>query len=318
MSNSIREIGENIKNSQNFRGRVSFDEPLCNHTTMKVGGPAALFLEPADALSAAETFLKCFEAGVRVFVLGGGSNIVAPDDGFCGAVISTELMDSVTDEDFVLCCGAGAKIDSVLEYCAQRGIGGLETFAGLPATCGGAAYMNARCYSVDFSELIDRVEYIDLNELSQNSGANVERCVKMYHNTGNGKEWDYKLSPFMGKRTVITRVYLSGKKKDCSEIKAECEKYILDRTQKGHFRAPSAGSVFRNNREFGSPSGVLVDEAGLKGVSVGGAQIAPWHGNFIINTGKATALDIKSLVELAEQKVFERTGFRMVPEIIFL
>ena len=101
-------------------------------------------------------------------------------------------------------------------------------------------------------------------------------------------------------------------------IKEECRKYIDDRESKGHFKFPSAGSVFKNNRDFGQPSGKLIDDAGLKGTEFGGAQIAPWHGNFIINKGNARASDIEELVRLAKSRVREKTGFNLECEIIFL
>ena len=112
---------------------------------------------------------------------------------------------------------------------------------------------------------------------------------------------------------------LSGFTKGNPEsIKKESDSYVEDRRSKGHFKFPSAGSVFKNNRNFGKPSGALVDAAGLKGTECGGAQIAPWHGNFIINRGNATASDIKALVKLAQDKVREQTGFNLECEIIFV
>ena len=102
------------------------------------------------------------------------------------------------------------------------------------------------------------------------------------------------------------------------ELKAACESFIQDRERKGHFKAPSSGSVFKNNRDFGEPSGRLIDEAGLKGAKIGGAQIAPWHGNIIINAGNATCSDIKKLVRLAQEKVKERTGFMLECEVVFV
>ena len=101
-------------------------------------------------------------------------------------------------------------------------------------------------------------------------------------------------------------------------VREQNRHFVLDRREKGHFNAPSAGSVFKNNRAFGKPSGMLVDEAGLKGLSVGGAQVAPWHGNFIINTGSARAADIRELVARVQRAVESRTGFMLEPEIIFV
>ena len=136
-------------------------------------------------------------------------------------------------------------------------------------------------------------------------------------------EWAYKKSPFQSFRSlilsVVFRVEAVGMSGDNERaIRLENEGFREDRRNKGHFRAPSAGSVFKNDRRFGKPSGQLIDEAGLKGLVVGGAQIAPWHGNFIINTGSATAGDIKALVERARTAVMERTGFTLETEIIFV
>ena len=362
MANSIREIGENIKNSQFFKGSVSFDEPLSAHTTMKVGGAAALFIEPADTSSAAAVFGLCRTQGIPVFTLGGGSNLVVSDEGFDGAVVSSGKMNSVEiqfvpgDADSFLAqenkeladglppyksvplvsgiepcvvevsCGAGAKMDDIAACCAKFGILGLEHFAGLPGTAGGGAYMNARCYEKNMSDVLASVEYIDAGKLT-----GVEKNCSPTTYVMNQADWSYKHSPFQKMNAFITRVQFRGlclddricfpDKEADSLLQQFVQNYnnhfVQDRTAKGHFRAPSAGSVFKNNHDFGKPSGKLVDEAGLKGFSVGGAQIAPWHGNFIINTGNATAADIHSLVVLAQQKVKERTGFLLEPEIIF-
>ena len=382
---SIREIGENIKNSPDFHGSIAYDEPLAPHTTMKVGGPAALFVSPADVSSAAFAAARCRAAGLKLFVLGGGSNLVMDDGGFCGAVLFSGGMKEISlqpagncaaagascsfeelrsfaagasaapvapgnpsaagcgglspaDDDDVpfsvrcsvtLRCGAGASIASITEFCAEHGLWGFSRFAGLPGTAGGAAYMNARCYGQDMSSVIAAVEYLNLTELSPDSPADIAFLPKMYHNNGSG--WDYKLSPFMGKDVLISAVHLSL---SClapdslagAEVPAEVSAFVreqnrhfvLDRREKGHFNAPSAGSVFKNNRAFGKPSGMLVDEAGLKGLSVGGAQVAPWHGNFIINTGSARAADIRELVARVQRAVESRTGFMLEPEIIFV
>lgn len=391
MSNSIREIGENIKNYRFFEGSVSFDEPMNLHTTMKVGGKAALFIEPADTYSAATAFSLCKAAGISVFTLGGGSNLVVSDDGFDGAVISSRKINRI-DRSFVqedvaayiaqnttlqtvagsvsnnvssvtgaqatsanvaqsasasgalssnipfpqvsgckpavveLWCGAGTRMNDISDYCAKYGIIGLDHFAGLPGTAGGEVYMNARCYEQNIGDVISAVEYIDLSELYGGKGPVSSRTYAM-----NGKDWSYKHSPFQDMHAFVTRVqfkclcldsrifdgYSAADPAIQAFVQANNDHYVQDRVTKGHFRAPSAGSVFKNNHDFGKPSGKLVDEAGLKGTAIGGAQIAPWHGNFIINTGKATAADIHALVELAQQKVKKETGFMLEPEIIF-
>ena len=181
--------------------------------------------------------------------------------------------------------------------------------------------MNARCYSNDISSKIEFVEYLDLENFDENSYKFLEKHIKMYHNNKDCAQWAYKHSPFMEKSAVITKVAFKAEKcqpEKASELKAACESFIQDRERKGHFKAPSSGSVFKNNRDFGKPSGKLIDEAGLKGAKIGGAQIAPWHGNIIINAGNATCSDIKKLVRLAQEKVKERTGFMLECEVVFV
>lgn len=136
-----------------------------------------------------------------------------------------------------------------------------------------------------------------------------------------GGDWAYKDSPFMRSHGFLAeltfRLARAGKEQK-EPIASECKRYVDDRNEKGHFKAPSAGSVFKNDRSFGQPSGRLIDEAGLKGRQIGGAQIAPWHGNIIINQGKATSGDIKALVKSVQDEILGRTGFRLEPEIIFI
>ncbi|MGN0729773.1 UDP-N-acetylmuramate dehydrogenase [Treponema sp.] len=319
MNNRIRKIVENIKNL--YRGRLLFDEPMSLHTTMKVGGNAAVFAEPSDIFSLALFISECRNCGVDFFVLGGGSNLIVDDSGFCGAVVSTGGFSSVELKDDVVVCGAGAEMSRVVEFYADRGIAGMETFAGLPGTCGGACYMNARCYSNDISSRIASVEYLDMEKFDGNSLKFLEKHIKMYHNDDKCSHWAYKHSPFMENNAVITKVALKAgecRPENTASIKAECARFVHDREMKGHFKAPSSGSVFKNNRDFGKPAGMLIDEAGLKGTKIGGAQIAPWHGNIIINTGNATCSDIRKLVRLAQETVKERTGFMLECEVVFI
>ncbi|WP_294425239.1 UDP-N-acetylmuramate dehydrogenase [uncultured Treponema sp.] len=319
MTNRIRKIVENIKNL--YKGRFLPDEPMRLHTTMKVGGNAELFAEPEDVFSLALVISECKKNSVDFFILGGGSNLIVSDEGFCGVVISMNAFSSIKFENRIVVCGSGVETSRAVEFFAENGISGMESFAGLPGTCGGACYMNARCYSNDISSKIKFVEYLDLENFDENSYKFLEKHIKMYHNNKDCAQWTYKHSPFMKKSVVITKV--AFKAEECqlekiSELKAACESFIKDREQKGHFKAPSSGSVFKNNRDFGEPSGKLIDEAGLKGAKIGGAQIAPWHGNIIINTGNATCSDIKKLVQLAQQKVKERTGFMLECEVVFV
>ncbi len=251
MTNRIRKIVENIKNL--YKGRLLLDEPMSIHTTMKVGGNAELFAEPEDVFSLALVVSECKKNSVDFFILGGGSNLIVSDEGFCGVVISMNAFFSIKFENRIVVCGSGVETSRAVEFFAENGISGMESFAGLPGTCGGACYMNARCYSNDISSKIKFVEYLDLEIFDENSYKFLENHIKMYHYNKDCAQWTYKHSPFMKKSVVITKV--AFKAEECqlekiSELKAACESFIKDREQKGHFKAPSSGSVFKNNRDF--------------------------------------------------------------------
>ncbi|MBR6154189.1 MAG: UDP-N-acetylmuramate dehydrogenase [Treponema sp.] len=356
MSYSIREIGENIKNSPLFEGSVEYSVPLSDLTTMRVGGPAEIFIRPQSELSAAVAVSICKKLGVKVFILGGGSNVVVNDEGFSGAVIASrsmsgislvpKVLDEYSTEDYPnakeavtveLTVLAGTQIQELNQWCERYGITGLETFAGLPGTVGGATYMNARCYETDFSSTIKAVKYIDIDAIPQRIESmstydiNPDSFIKTYTMTEGSQDWGYKKSPFQKTRRFITEVIMELKALDpyiCGGqtanpaiqdyIKQKNQARIQDRQDKGQFKAPSAGSVFKNNHSYGKPSGAIIDEVGLKGTKIGGAQVAPWHGNFVINTGTATAADIRQLVAFIREKVHENTGFNLEPEIIFV
>ncbi len=314
---NLRKIAEKFNMLPGFKGSVTYDEPMSLHTTFKIGGPATVFIEPYTA-EGLELICKTLEKeDAPFFIIGAGSNLVVSDSGLDCVVISTqkisfieEQKDADTDskeDSFLIHCGAGISMDDAAKWCAGKGLSGLEAFAGLPGTAGGALFMNARCYGVSVSDVLVSAEYLDCN-----AGYDLKKYVF------SAEEWDYKKSPFQDSSKVIVSADFRVKAGNAGEIEAECNEHIQDREKKGHFSYPSAGSVFKNNRSFGKPSGQIVDEAGLRGLQIGGAQIAPWHGNFIINTGSATADDVRQLVDYVISAVKAKTGFTLESEIIFV
>ena len=193
----------------------------------------------------------------------------------------------------------------------------MEEFAGLPGTVGGALYMNARCFEKSISQLVYDTSFFT---------AQPKKRASIICKPFQESEWDYKKSPFQttnsdeAKKIICSATFVLEQKddKEHASIEAKCKHFINERIQKGHFKFPSAGSVFKNNHNFGKPSGALIDQAGLKGVKIGGAQIAPFHGNFIINVDHAKSDDIKELVELTKKTIKEKFGFDLENEIIFL
>lgn len=243
------------------------------------------------------------------------------DDGIRGAVLHTCRLNKIrlieSTEETLVQAEAGALMQNLTEFCAEHGLTGLENFAGLPGTVGGAVFMNARCYENSISDVLISASVLYFSE----KGCTIEEYDYRQ------EDWGYKRSPFQpqnkryaelsGNRPVIVSATFRTAPADTAGIHKTMESRIADRTAKGHFKLPSAGSVFKNNHAFGKPSGQLIDEAGLRGLHIGGAQVAPWHGNFIVNTGSATAREVMELIGTIQQQVKDKTGFELEPEIIF-
>ena len=325
-----KKIIEILKNHEAFIGDLLTDEPLAPKTTFKVGGKADLFIAPENYYSFQIALNALIQNKIRFFIMGGGSNIVFSDQGYKGAVISTCKFNdsayyppsnispqfgkiSLKKGQVLISCFSGTPMAAFVNFCSQNNISGAEQFAGLPGTVGGAVFMNARCFEKSISDIIFSVSYMQIDRENQK----IELKQELY----NPELWAYKKSPYQdGSKFITTATFLLNQKNasDNEAILQECKKYISERVSKGHFKFPSAGSVFKNNRDFGKPSGQIIDEAGLRGTSIGGAKVADFHGNFIINTGNASAADIKALVELVKNKVQEKYGFLLTPEIIFV
>ena len=294
---SIRETAEKF-NTNDFKGRILFAESMANHTTFRIGGQAPLFIEPLDVCSLRFALSVFKTDDVPYFVLGGGSNIVVSDKGFEGAVISMNGICRIEADGEYVASGAGASVSSVVSFCTEHTLSGLEAFAGLPGSAGGAVYMNARCFDVSVSDILSEVRYIDCETLE-------EKTCRF-----DASDWDYKISPFQNTARIVTCAVfktkrLSEDKKN--EIAERCKAYVAERVEKGHYKFPSAGK----------PSGKIIDEAGLKGMRSGGAQVAPWHGNFIVNTGGARAADVRALTDRIVEIVRQKTGFTLECEILF-
>ena len=317
-----------IKNHDNFKGTITENEPLAQKSTFKIGANARVFVAPEDYYSFQLTLRRILAQKLPFFIVGGASNLVFPDDDFKGVILSSRNFSdamifpkgdlpedfeaySFQKDDVLVTCFAGTPMAQLVDFCIKNDLTGAEEFAGLPGTVGGAAYMNARCFEKSISDIIFYYNWMDYSDPD----------IPLHHDRINQADWDYKKSPFQNNNRFVTTVTfllkrLHGDAK--MQIAKRSRKYTLERLEKGHFKYPSAGSVFKNNHDFGAPSGKLIDECGLKGTQIGGAQIAPFHGNFIINVENARAADVKALVELAQQKVKEKFGFDLENEIIFV
>jgi UDP-N-acetylmuramate dehydrogenase len=200
---------------------------------------------------------------------------------------------------------AGSPVSELSEFALARGLTGLEFAYALPGTVGGAVWMNARCYDHEISEVLAEAVHLD------DAGALCRRPLRP-------EEWAYKLSPFQKLRGAILEAVFELAPGDREESRRAMDEHKADRVKKGHFLFPCAGSIFKNNRAFGAPTGRIVDSLGLKGVRIGGAQVAAFHGNIIVNTGQATAADVRALIERVEDEVARKLGFSLEREVILV
>ncbi len=323
---TLRNLGEKINRicPPEVDCKLFYNEPMSKHSTLKVGGPADLWISPRlkkksdieiEKYTVLENFFArlktlCEEMGVPFTVLGAGANIVVADAGIAGLVLDTAGLDAVfftegEDEEITAYLGAGLSVEKAVEKTVLQGLSGLDFLAGMPGTIGGAVWMNARCYGSAIADVLIETRYTD-------SQGNVFTLPLKDHH------FDYKKSVFQSKPYIILGSRFSLTRGSVKDLQKRTEDLKEDREGKGHYRFPSAGSAFKNDRRIGKPSGKLIDELGLRGLSIGAAQIAPWHGNILINTGGASASDIKNLSERVQEEVFRKSGHRLECEILFI
>jgi UDP-N-acetylmuramate dehydrogenase len=317
MMEKIRGIIEQCLEKNPCTVEFRFNEPMTAHTSFKVGGPAECWVRPHgdDSYGFTAALINAAHSEqIPLFILGGGANVLISDRGIRGITVDTGGWTGLADTggtrraaETELLFRSGTSLDEAADAAAARGLGGLEFLAGMPGSVGGALWMNARAFEREIGDVVVEAEIIDF------SGSKAERRVVQTSKS----EFSYKRSPFQNQRWLILSARCALHPRSEKEISAAMEEYRRDRQSKGHYRFPSAGSAFKNNRSYGKPSGQIIDELGLKGLNIGGAQIAPFHGNIIINTGGATAQNIRNLLERTAAQVKKATGFSLEPEIQF-
>ena len=272
-----------------------------NYTSFKVGGPAELFLSPEDAGQTAKLVRFCEKEEIPVFVLGKGSNLLVSDRGIKGAVIYTgkQCGISLTDENTVR-AQSGASLAQLCTFALENSLSGLEFAYGIPGTVGGAVFMNAGAYGGEMKDVLLNSEYVSTDGTSGELD-------------NEAMELSYRHSAYGNSNLVITAASVRLAPADRNEIKSTMNDILARRKEKQPLEYPSAGSTFK--RPEGNFAGALIDQCGLKGVSVGGAQVSEKHAGFIINRGGATAADILSLIKHVQARVKAQTGVSLETEI---
>jgi UDP-N-acetylmuramate dehydrogenase len=297
---SMLDVLVNILGSEN----VLVSEPMSNHTTFKIGGAAEYFLTPQTESQLVALVKALNEKKCPFIVIGNGSNLLVSDKGISGAVISLyKNMSDIRVENEIIYAECGALLSRVSTEALKNHLEGFEFASGIPGTVGGGVYMNAGAYGGELKDIVETVRYMDM------SGSVFEISSEM---CGFG----YRHSIFSENEYIILGASFKLKKGDENEIRQKIDDFNNRRKEKQPVDKPSAGSTFK--RPEGYFAGTLIEQAGLKGFAIGGAQISEKHAGFVINKGGATAKDVVALIEHVKNVIFEKNGVKLEPEIKFV
>lgn len=288
------EIEKLTKEMQEFINKedIYANEPMSKHTTFKIGGTADIFVKLRSTEQIERLINLCNEKNVPIKVIGNGSNILVKDNGVRGVVakICTNSYEFLDEETIRVDAGMlNVKVSMIL---VEHSLTGFEFASGIPGTIGGAVKMNAGAYGSQMSDVVVKTKYIDLKDMQ----------IKEINNTE--QKFEYRKSLFSTTPSIIIDTTLQLKKAEKEEIQKKISKNNESRKTKQPIEKPSAGSTFKRGKKFITAQ--LIDECGLKGYTVGGAQVSTKHAGFIVNTGNATASDVIKLVEIIKQKVQEK------------
>ncbi len=280
--------------------QIRCEEPMSLHTTFRVGGPADYFVTPS-ATQAADVIALCRSGQVPYQIIGNGSNLLVGDQGIRGVVIAFSRQSArVQLQGGRIVAEAGALLSQVAHCAYEAGLGGLEFAAGIPGSVGGGVVMNAGAYGGELKDVLIQVKVLD------ETGA---LCTV----SREGLELSYRHSCIPEKGMTVLEAEFELHPKTQEEIQAQMDDYKTRRLEKQPLEYPSAGSTFK--RPQGYYAGKLIMDAGLAGFTVGGAQVSAKHCGFVINTGAASAADIRSLIRQVQQRVLEKFGVALEMEV---
>lgn len=299
------EIKQIIENSNLAipKDNILYKEDMKKHTTFKIGGPAECFIKIKTKEELKEILVFARENKIPITILGNGSNILVLDGGIKGITltIQIEYLDiKQDDEKYQVCVGGGYKLAKLAQVFLKNEISGFEELSGIPGTIGGAVSMNAGAHGREMKDIVEKIKCVDID--------------------GNEKEFlneeagfGYRKSIFKGNSYIVTEVELELQKGKQEEIKEKMNEYAKYRKEKQPIEYPSAGSTFKRGKDYITAK--LIDEAGLKGYSIGGAVVSTKHSGFVINKGNATAKDVLDLVKYIKDTIEEKFDKKIELEI---
>ena len=300
MSDKIKLLKNKL---ESFTITYKENEPLSNHTSFKVGGPASIFIEPANKTNLIKSLELVNEFNIKYFVLGGGSNIIVSDKGYQGAIITTSKLNNIEFNENQVIAETGVSLEKLCDVIAENNLTGMEFACGIPGSLGGAIFMNAGAYGGEIKQVIKKARLF-----SNNQGI-------IEYDKDNLK-LDYRYSILQENDLIALEAVLELNPAPKTIIKNEMEELNEKRWAKQPMEYPSAGSAFK--RPPDNYAGSLIEKAGLKGEKVGGAMVSKKHAGFIINANNAKAADIIDLMIVVQKTVKKKFNIQLYPEPRFL
>lgn len=280
------------------------NEPMSRHTSFKIGGPADLLAMPTSEDELRRLLAKAQDAGVPVTLIGNGSNLLVRDKGVRGLVIKLgNMLTDIKIDGSTITFGSGVALSMAAKTAANNALTGMEFAVGIPGSIGGAVYMNAGAYDGEMSNVVDSVRVMDM-------AGNIKEM------TAADLQFGYRKTALQNSGLIVTAVTVAMQRGDVDAINAKMADFSQRRISKQPLEMPSAGSMFK--RPPGYFAGTLIDQTGLKGYSVGGAQVSTKHAGFVVNTGGATAADVLQLIRDVQDKVLAAHGVLLQPEVLVI
>ena len=280
---------------------VQTAEPMKNHTTFRVGGPADYFVAPHTEEEIRKIVALCEEKEIPWFVTGNGSNLVVSDEGYHGVILSVyKNFQGIEVEGNRIRAKAGSMLVSISRAAREAGLSGMEFASGIPGTLGGGVRMNAGAYGGEMKDVLLNSEYVSTDGTSGELD-------------NEAMELSYRHSAYENSNLVIPAASVRLAPADRNEIKSTMNDILARRKEKQPLEYPSAGSTFK--RPAGYYAAALIDQCGLKGLTVGGAQVSEKHAGFVINRGGASCADVTALMAEIQKRVREQTGVVLEPEV---
>ena len=277
---------------------------MAKHTSFRIGGPADVLAQPGNEAELAELLKRAAHHAVPVTLVGNGSNLLVRDKGIRGLVIKlSNLFSSITVAGNVLTFGSGISLAMASKKAASLSLSGLEFAVGIPGTIGGAVYMNAGAYDGEMAKVVTSVQVMDRQ--GQSSQLKADEL-----------DFSYRHTALQNSGLIVTSVTVSLQPGEAESIKAKMDDFSQRRIAKQPLELPSAGSMFK--RPVGYFAGTLIEQTGLKGYTVGGAQVSTKHAGFVVNVGGATAKDVLQLISDVQAQVLAVQGVQLEPEVLVL